>query len=693
MMLSALVGVVLAFSAHLILNTINPQITKIDISQLASVPEEELEEGGSDFKKSDLKAHAMPLDSAIKEVIGKDDHLPRIRKLVTEDLKNHINATFTVDEEIANQEYRHGIASFGKYNHHLATKCSCQNLKGQCGPPSHTAMCAPPSGDTCKSAEGFEDEDGGPDPCHEDVREEMDNKLIDLANFIKNEGATNDPNLTEFQTDLETLYNKIQSERGVLQRKLSAFETIEYNLTAAEWQKNIDSHTEFLDRLDRMLNPEKGTEDVATTYESKREIIEVLPSAISEKKFTPLTFYELFYEEIDPVFREKLLAESLPSQIRREEKLTLSHQIEVGQLMDKVRENTIVMLGRMEEISNLIEEMEGQLAEVMEGVSKCNDSDCGVSCNCVPNPFVFFGGPPCLQCVGGCNGLACSGAKADLIETTKELEETENKLLKEIDKFKIAADKSPLYLKNTEDLPFETLNLRDVQNKVVQCQSKKGWDLITCEHALGHALETENGKVIESCHPRDYFCARTEKVEDIDEPKFTKLYSPGYLLDYATSSNVGGCPENWECSQDIKSTDQYKDTSTPLKRFFTCFRKKLDKKKKENEIEDLTIASLINISDPSLYQDNKVCNWTKGGKDCNYPFKQELFKERVSAHYGGERCHAHIKKSYAAQFKYDPAYIDLLVEAANTCLDSSNINISSPYLDISIAGAYRCGVE
>jgi|GEM_PF-1829029 len=690
---AAFLGVILSFSAHLILNTINPEITNINVSQLSNIPGEDLKDSSSDFKKSDLKAHAMPLDSAIEELIGKDDFLPRVKKLITEDLKKHINATFTVEKEIAGQEHRHGIASFGEYNHYLTTHCSCQNLEGQCGPPSASSLCGEPKEKNCKAVEGFKGDDGEPDPCPEDIREEINNKLIDLANFVKNEGAPNSEDFTEFETDLKTLYGRIEQEKALLQRKLSAFETLEYSLTTAEWQKNIDTSSTFLKRLNLMLNPEKksSADNIVSTYESKRQIIEIVPSVLSDVKFSPLTFYELFYDEIEPPFQKKLLAETLPSQILRIEHFSILNKIEIGELMDKVRENSIVMLGKMEKISNLIEEMEGQIADISEGLSQCNDSDCDVTCTCIPNPLAFFGGPPCIQCLGGCNGQACSGAQADLIEVTKELDKTEDLLLKTINDFKMAADKSPLYLENTEDSPFETLNLKDVKNKTIQCQSKKGWDLISCEKALDNPLVSEGGKVITSCHPRDYFCAETKRVVDMEKPSFLKLYDPGYLSDYSTSSE-NGCPSDWECSQEIKDNQQYQDASAPLQRFLTCFREKINRKKEENEIED-TIITIINISDPNLYKEGASCSWKDGGEDCSYPFTQELFKERVSAHYGGERCHLHIKKSYAVQFKYDPFYIDILIKAANECLAPVNVNSSPPYLDISIAGAYRCGVE
>ncbi|MFW6282854.1 MAG: hypothetical protein ACOC1P_02265, partial [Minisyncoccales bacterium] len=66
-LVSGLIGVVLVFSSHLVLRTINPQITKIDLEKLNPIGEEGPVAGEPDVEKSDSKALALPVDKGIEE--------------------------------------------------------------------------------------------------------------------------------------------------------------------------------------------------------------------------------------------------------------------------------------------------------------------------------------------------------------------------------------------------------------------------------------------------------------------------------------------------------------------------------------------------------------------------------------------------------------------------------------------------
>ncbi|HUV81124.1 MAG TPA: hypothetical protein VMW21_01215 [Patescibacteria group bacterium] len=670
---AAFLGIIILLSSYIILTTINPELVVFHFGPLEQVGRPSFSDSDLiDSDKMTLIFRELPLGQAVKNGIWEEERTDGIEKIY-EDLENFFKEEIEIDGTVIKR-----ISDLNKYLKTLTDKCDCGNVKAFCTDFTSGTLPIGCSGD----------------PCFQEVRNKI-NRILEI-------NSEKTAELLEFQ-------RKINEEKKKLETELSGFAEIEQEILACQSQtKGIYSLSEYL--------------SIKQFYEEQGGEVTALPSYL-ESRGDPLTFYclaggtvfnlpELSAADFStedfsfPEVSSEFVLESASCPV----------EFPVGEVIDQSRELAILLSIKMEQTSYLIEETMKEIRDMADLVSKCNEKNCSVICSCIPNPcykvcsinpFTWFCCPfaksKCLQGVGVCVGYACESneVREEMKKTAENIKKNEDEILAVFKETKQIFPKID-YLLQGED---NNLNLRNLGSSLGLCygsisdlESTPDWQLLNCQAVVG-SYGPDN-LVINTCHPRNFFCCSSSGAEP---PAFPSVFKerPIFVLfpeKYAVLPSEDNCPKGWLCNPDVKIHNQYKDASEPLKELLACMREELDKVQEEKGIKE-TLGRITSISDSKLYLG--TCSWESGPQTiggCSHTYTVKDGKETVSAHYGGPTCR-YQRASYALDIgisdPYEKKYAYEIIAAAKKCFPSAFILYLVPghydHIHIGIGAAYYCG--
>ena len=670
---AAFLGIIIILSSYVILTTINPELVAFRFGPLRLFEKPVFDVLKLlDKEETNFILRELPLGQAVENGIWEQERTDGVKEIF-EDFDK-----FLKKEVIIKDVKKKGIADLNKYLKYLTEECKCGELKPLC----------------TDFTKGTEPIGCVGDPCPEKVREKI--------NLILGINSQNMKELLRFK-------EKISEEKKKLEIELSRFAEIEQEILSCQSEiKGIYSLNEYL--------------SIKQFYEEQGGEVTVLPSYL-ESRGDPLTFYclaggtvfnlpELSAADFStedfsfPEVSSEFVLESASCPV----------EFPVGEVIDQSRELAILLSIKMEQTSYLIEETMKKIRDMADLVSKCNEKNCSVICSCIPNPcykvcsinpFTWFCCPfaksKCLQGVGVCIGYACESneVREEMKKTAENIKKNEDEILAVFKETKQIFPKID-YLLQGED---NNLNLRNLGSSLGLCygsisdlESTPDWQLLNCQAVVG-SYGPDN-LVINTCHPRNFFCCSSSGAEP---PAFPSVFKerPIFVLfpeKYAVLPSEDNCPKGWLCNPDVKIHNQYEDASEPLKELLACMREELDKVQEEKGIKE-TLGRITSISDSKLYLG--TCSWESGPQTiggCSHTYTVKDGKETVSAHYGGPTCR-YQRASYALDIgisdPYEKKYAYEIIAAAKKCFPSAFILYLVPghydHIHIGIGAAYYCG--
>ncbi len=670
----AFLGVILLLSSYLILYTIDPTLLEFIIPPIEEIPLVPFARTPLEPGEVGLISLEIPYGYTLERTLWEKEKRQGVENLV------RANENFLKEEIRVRNEVFNRISDLNKYLKKLAGECSCTNesVEGQC---------------VEASSMGFPVDCAG-DPCEEN-RDEME-EIIDI-------------NLEKYERILE-FQARILEEKNLFEENLATFVDVERELLACQQEaEGLTSLNEYLSNL--------------LYFEERNWRIDTLSMpGTEERKGDHLTFYcsiggtifdytqtlgQMPYEGL--IMEDVVLPEAPPGLTLPPERLECPIRFPLGDIVDQARQYAILLILKMEKLADLQQKMGIEINKMIQLTQACDDRGCKAFCGFVPNPCFYpplnalplcwpFNRSAGLQAPGGCVGEPCPPLEwfENTVNNIKFFEEESFKTIREIEQI------FPMISFLFED-ETNPVNLNNVRMGVSLCYSPDiefiSWNLLDCESAIGTL--GPDGRVIEECHPRDFFCCLHPETgavfpEELPQGFRELIYSvPGEKFEILEA--VDGCPEGWTCSEEVKNHNQYDDAARPLKELLSCMRQELDKMQEQRELEQ-RVGEIAVITDPNLYGDARQCSWISGPlvkNGCSFTYEIAYGKERVSAHYGGTFCRFE-RKSYAVAFS-DLENSDYLIEMAKKCRPDVYIGSRVPgqyeYLHISLAQAYGCGAH
>jgi len=678
---SAGLGLVILLLSYLILVTINPQLVILNIPGLIPITFDYKTPEPIEVKQASLIMEELPLGQLVeKGSLWEEERIERIEKLNLE-LEEFLKQDIKVEDPNLTDETFNLISDLNKYLKTVTDECRCENLEPICTKPQHGALPIGCNGDPCQ-----EKQTGRVEP--DSARDRMNKVIAINREKIKI--------ILEYQEE----FNK---EKDLARQELRKYQEVQAEIISCQ-----TNNKELI-----LLNDFLYTKQ---EFEKQGDKVAVIKS-YTEPKGNPLTFYCTVggttfdtalsspYDEEDYGSEEIGVEGTGGYEITR---VSCPVEIPVGETLDGLKELGVIMAFKLERMSLLLADLAEQVQEMTELVSECNETDCNISCNCLPNPCYMCCSPVpcgicvpfcrsiCLQAVGGCHGKACP--VAEIQEKVEQIKETEDKILgtSEI-KGLVEEIKSifPQVAYNLDD-PKNPYNLKNLSTAVGLCYSSDiynpTWNLMNCENAIGNY--GPSGYQIADCHPRNFYCCSYNPeaplaLETISAPIYIQMFK-----EFQPLPNIEGCPAGWRCSDGVARYNQYQDASEPLKQLLACMRVRLDRIEQRERLTQ-TIGLISAISDPKLYQ--RTCDWEispNNPDDCSYNYELNRIKPRISAHYGGLFCRSS-HQSYAVDLDmssdFQKAYVDEIIAAAVECSPEVYILDGTTHIHIDIGEANNCG--
>ncbi len=668
---SSILGIIILLSSYLILFTINPELVNLSFPPL-NLFDNPLANHYIEVEpeNASIISQSLPLGRSIKDGVWNQEYVNKTKE-VLDNLENFLKQKITVNDPtlIKDQDLK-GIADLNKYLSTLTHECQTSNLRAMTSTPQTGCLPVGCSGDPCQINQDSKIE--------EDSARARINKVKAInENIIK---------------DLTSHQKLVNTQRDLLKEELRKFQGIESEISACITQNGqLSSLNQYL--ADTQANNDLGIKSV--------EISPYFSSQTSNLSFYCTgggTIYDAPYNPNTPDPLEAEISDidtgDYPSGIE-EDILSCPKEIKVGETTDQLRELAILEIYQLDFISELTERLAKKTQEMTEFVSQCNESKAIINSGCIPNRCFGFCSPlplpncipsclsRCTQCIKGCSGEACP--TQDIIATSEEIKEIENKLIIAIQQIKTLAPKiTPLFNK----LDGEGVAVgKCFSNDPLNPESL----LLDCSSAKDNY--GPDGTKIESCNPRNLFCCLFSSAPPVKSDTVSSISIKDFPILKTESNN---CPKGWLCSEDVKYYNQYnKDASDPLKKLVSCMRAELDSVQKKKKTDNI-IGKISAISDPNI---NKgLCDWilgpTKTGS-CSYAYETSRGKEKVSAHYGGLYC-KYDYKSYAVDIElsddFQKEHLNDIIEATKKCSPESYLLYKSPqYLHIDLGGVNQCG--
>lgn len=688
---AAFLGIIILLSSYIILTTINPQLVSFPFPVLRKVEicksnddclrgfecqegkcvearkceKDEDCPGFPDYACKDkicvyegktLIVYEIPLGRMITEGVWEENRTNKIKTLI-KDLEDFLTQKIELKKEFKR------ISSLSKYLEHLTADCQCGNLKSSCD-----ASGAAPVG--CNG-----------DPCKEDARGEIEKAV----------GKNNEKieKLLDFQ-------KRINSEKRLLEVELNKFAEIEEEISDCG---QIYNFAEYLDLI-------QFYEDLGGRV--------VTLSNLLDKQADPLNFYCAVGGsalELSPLPKiefsiEELISSEKPQEVTETEPLYCPVEFTIGNVSDQTRELAGLLSVNMERSMLAIEETVKEMRNMNDLVSQCNDRDCDINCNCVPNPCyqqcpnpfcALFCRARCLTVTDACAGNACP--KEKIQETPEKIKESEDEIFDSLTEINQIFSEAASIIKGKENKE----NLESLKKGLGLChgpiteEEEADWLLLNCDMAIGSYGPA--GNPIGDCHPRNFYCCSYSKEKASQVALFPSVYKdrPSVISapskEYKHLESEQGCAKDWGCNIDITSPSQYeRDASEPLKDLLACMREELNKIQKQEGIER-TIGRISSISDSHLYTGE--CDWYRGsmgGRGCSHTYGGG----KTSAHYGGPRCTG---SSYAIDIGvgdgFEKKYTKRIIDVAKSCAPGAyalyGIEGHHNHIHISISGLHNCG--
>ena len=676
----ALLGLIILVFSYIILTTIDPNLLIFDFPPLIPVLPEMKPWEPISIEEASLILEELPIGQMTKDNLWEKEKTERIEKLNL-DLEKFLNEKIEIsDSNLENNDFKL-ISDLNKYLKTVTDECRCENLTPICTKPQLGSLPIGCSGDPCQTdqADGVESDS---------ARDKM-NKAIEIdRDKIKT--------ILDYQ-------EKFTKEKDLLRQELRKFQEVQAEITSCQ-----SNNKELI-----LLNDYLNTKQI---FEKQGDRVAIIKS-YAEPKGNPITFYctvggTIFDDAYNPNYSSEETEGVVEGTGSYEiERVSCPIELPIGETLDKLRELAVLAVFKLERMSLLLADMARQTQEMTELVSQCNETNCDVACNCIPNPCYGCCSPVpcticvpfclsvCLQSVQVCHGEACPVAKIQ--EKIEQIKETEDKILGTskimglIEEIKLVF---PQIAYNLDD-PKNQYNLKNLSTAAGLCYSSDiynpDWTLSNCENAIGNY--GPSGFQIADCHPRNLYCC-SSKQEALSSPLIpletdtSPIYIP-IFKEFQPLPAVENCPFAWLCSDSVKRYNQYNDASEPLKQLLSCMRARLDRIEQREGLTK-TIGLISAISDEKLYQE--TCGWEispANPEDCSYNYELNRLKPRISAHYGGLICRNY-HQSYAIDLDmssdFQKAYIDEIIAAAKECSSEAYILDETTHLHIDISEANNC---
>ncbi|TSC75904.1 MAG: hypothetical protein G01um101430_74 [Parcubacteria group bacterium Gr01-1014_30] len=656
---SAFLGIIILLASYIILNIINPQLISFDVRPLLGIPTEpRTPPPPLEPDEITLIAKEIPLGQVLERGVWEQERTNRIRTIFEQ-----LNAF--LQEEITNNPRINRISDLQKYLKKLTEDCQCGLMDAFSAGPWQGGGGVACTGEPCPE-ENLE-------KIREilDVNEEKVRRLVGFRQLLAQEKELLETALSRL-ADIEQDINDCQNASGGI------YSLAEYS-NLAQFYEDSGSKTATIE------NP---------YYASRAD---------------PLTFYcptggtafdFPYAAEVDLSLNEPIPFEA--SADFAFEQISCPVEIPVGEVLDGLRQEAILLSIKMEKSILLIDDLTRELARISDLIDQFNGSQCEVSTGCFRPPFFFF--LPCLQVLGSCTGTP--GPRDELADAVQSVKEAEDELLLTIEQTKEIFPKVDFLIRS----PQNPINLQNVRTSVQLASSpykagefgpEQDWVLLNCEEAVGNV--GPDGLTIASCQPRNFYaCTSTGATEPafpsvIKDRPATIIPEKQYEPLEAASDN---CPEGWLCNRDVTFYNQYTDASEPVKQLLSCMRQRLDRVEEEKELEG-TLGRITSISDSKLTIG--TCDWGAGPSEpggCSHTYTVRQGRESVSAHYGGSLCR-YQKTSYAidvgAREPLEKRYAEEIIAAAKECAPAAWIGYQIPghyeHIHISIGRVNQCGAN
>jgi hypothetical protein len=726
--ISTLFGLFLLLASYLILTTINPQLVVFNLPIIEDFePAETIPGYKWDDDSLSLITVELPTGQIAENGLWSEPIIKKTTDLIEE------NKDFLEEEITVNPTFER-ISDMNKYILEMTEECQCEEL---------TALCTEPK--------DYRVEVGcAGDPCPEETRDQIE-KALNINQQKINELLSFQEKIISQKKEFEEELSKfvdVEDEMIYCRQQSGSLLNISEHLSRLNfyYEKNWLVETKKLPGISSV------SDDPLNFYCS-------LGGTVSDYSYQLLNPARgeimLRNEFVDQFPREITTQESdtfsCPIEYPLGELMDELRELAIKLIvkMERLAELEGRMASKIDDMKDLTSRCNDDNCDINCDCVKnpCYEPGCGTppgrqnNCyigKCIPpspyypNPCYFFCNSPCLQAVGDCNGKCTrdsyeelSKKIKDILEQNREEEDMadvyqnlqdcpdacpRNEIMAKVIEIGKIEDEIFKFIKEINEIfpkinvligreEGAEINLKKIRESMNTCKSSGeiedgGLGLVNCSSAIGSY--GKNGEIIKDCNPRNYFCCL---LAEIEPPKLegydTRMAYRAATKKYEPLPEIDGCPQGWLCEPEIKSYNQYKDASEPLKELLSCMREELDKTIEEKELE-ISIGVISVISDPKIYE--KSCGWLagptfKGG--CSHTYEIKYGKERVSAHYGGVDCR-YMKKSFAVNFR-DSENADYLIEAAKKCRPDSFIAFRTAQhyrdLHISLSGAEGCGTN
>ncbi|OGZ28267.1 MAG: hypothetical protein A2427_04795 [Candidatus Nealsonbacteria bacterium RIFOXYC1_FULL_40_7] len=655
---AAFLGIVILASSYIILATINPQLVLFDIPDLPDLPVHEVKIP-PEIKPEDATyiSSELPLAQSINEGLWDKEKMAALEKTII-DFENFINSRVNVNDSDLENPLIRGVADLHKYLSTLTHQCRAENLTAYCASPESGCMPIGCQGDPCQTDQDLEVEPDSP------------RGKINITLAINEDKKAN---LNKFK---EAIENKIK----ILREDLRKFQEIEGEIVNCHNQnKELILIADYLKEKQGLQEQGIEIKQISSPYASRGNSLTFYCSAggtVYDSSFS----IDLDEGNISSLFGE--VSSNIGCPVR----------YNTGEVFDKLREYAVEEIFRLNHVSALIESLVHKMQEMQNLVSQCNDKNSRVKCGCQENfclgccsPIPCGGCVPfcmskCIQCSQSCSGEACPTAQIN--EKAEEINEIEFKILKEIVKIK----------KIFADVPSRLIELNNLSQQISSCKANDDWDVFSCRSIMDMVFVKTydgTGRLITKCHPKDLYCCTNPDYSGTSNDSAIYILPADEFKPLPTENN---CPAGWDCTEEVRDYNQYKDASEPLQQLLSCMRLQLNQVQIKENL-DYKLGIIAAISDINIYK-NK-CDWDAGpidSGDCSYSFEVEKGKTRISAHYGGAGCSFN-RQSYAVKLNMagdQSQYIDEIITAAKKCNPAAYILDKTPYLHIDVGDISQC---
>lgn len=520
---SAILGIIILLGSYIILTTINPQLTILNIPILNNIiggtPQcNDGEDNDNDGKidmadpgcsnqndRSEIDTdttnsiiyHEIPIGQMIKGGIWKPDIVTSMTNENATGLLDEFEK-FLTDEITAGGKTSKSISGMNKYLKSLAETCNCDKLKPICTKPKDFTLDVGCAGDPC---------------------EKNRDKIQEILNTNSSVIKTIDQ---KFKKDLVAKLNEIFTEQdefyGEQTRLHECLET-GFIMTQGDYLQSIRFYEE--QGIDTELVPSyvPSRGDPFTFYCTVGGTTFDMPSRPSEEPPLPGSS-EL---ELPPGITEEYSQLSCPG------------FIPVGEIMD------VSLIGSYEQSDNVdaliayIDELAGEIKNMADLVGQCNEKSCKGSkdttsnCKCFPNPCYLnpLCGPkaavPCLKpSPGTCeaknddprfNGSACPLYKdpndpnvLSIEGTVEKIKWVEDQLLDIIQELKSNLNNPPFIVESPQQIPTDVISSINWVSSFCKNDNieEPKWAMMNCGLAIGQI--GPDGKEIKDCDPQSFFC-------------------------------------------------------------------------------------------------------------------------------------------------------------------------------------------